>query len=412
MNLPMNILVFDGFISFIGAVGLWPVFLRLWRSSNLIPLEKNLKWVMLFFFVVLLIRIPDLSFGISGFGHVVYLFSTLLSFSLFLYLETLLRRHMPLWLKIFISVGSGIFIIDTILGNLSENKEHLVYYGAFLFLAAIFSSLVCLFRNRSDYSRAENTMIDINFISVLFLVPIVLTDITTYGIEGLPRMGVLGILLFAYVSLYNQALFQDRGYLLKRLFKSFVFSILLTLATVYIVNDWSLEITGRLFTLFFSVNLIFRIYYAVKHLDGEDEFYGFVRAVNDSSKDKLINFLLNIEVFFGKLDRLVLTRADLAKYDAQGIYDMFETHHTHLFNIFDIQESLSSKEITNTKAEMYEQIIDLLEKHEMTYVCKFGKSEPILVLFHVPMVAYQPMIELKTRLIAEVSHLVERAAGK
>ena len=408
---PTHLSFFDAFLSLLAAMGLFPVIKYLMRADYLIPLERILKWALLFLFSMMLLRIPVFAFHNLSFSPWVYVFAQLIIFSFCIYFEILLRRHFPLWFKILIALGTIIFIVDASVGNLSHSIQHLIVFGGYLSIVALVVGFICLTRKRSDYTRIENPIIDLNIFAVFIMAPLLLTDITTYRVEGLPRFGVLGILLFAYVAIYNQALYHGRRHIMAKLFKALLFSLLLTVASVYLVQDWSLQITGRLFTLFFSINLIFRINYAVKQLEGEEDFFGFVKAINSAEKDSLFHFLRNIDGFFGRLDKKVLRRADLVLYDVVGISTLFKKNSTHLLNILDIKDILSSPEqLTSLKSgeiELLEQIVDILEKNEMSYICKFGQKNPLFVLFHVPIFGYRQMIDLKTSLISEVSALIE-----
>ena len=49
----------------------------------------------------------------------------------------------------------------------------------------------------------------------------------------------------------------------------------------------------------------------------------------------------------------------------------------------------------------------ILEKNEMSYICRFGEKAPVFVLFHIPIVGYRKMIEMKTALISEITRLME-----
>ncbi len=412
---PANLTFFDAFLSLLCAMGLFPVIKSLVSTDCLIPLEKALKNILIFFFCMMVFRIPVFALHDATLSPVVYVFALLVVFCICIYFEILLRRHFPLWFKVFITLGTLIFIADAIAGYLPGDRSHLMAFGVFLFIDAAVTAFICLNRKRSDYTLVENPMIDLNIFSVFLMVPLLLSDITTYKIEGLPRFGVLGVLLFTYVSLYNQALYRRRRHFVFMMLKTLLFSWLLTVAAVYLVQDWSLQITGRLFTLFFSISLIFKISDTVKQLDGEEDFYGFVKAVNGAEKDKVVLFLRNIDQFFGRLDKKVLRKSDLPTYNAEGISGLFKKNSTHLLNILDIKDILSSPDqlarLSHEEIELYEQVVDILEKNEMSYICRFGESSPFFVLFHVPIIGYRHMIELKTSLISEVTSLIEAQAG-
>ena len=407
---PVHLSVFDAFLSFFAAMGLIPAIRVFMKAESSLPLEKALKWILISLFFMMAFRVPVFALDDETLSPIVYSFSMAAIFFIFIYFEILLRKHFPLWLKIFVTGGTIGFSIDTILNDLPRNRDHLIVFSGFLAIAILSISLICLARKRKEYTRIENPMIDLNIFAVLIMVPLLLSDITKYKIEGLPRFGVLGILLFVFVAVYNQVLYRGRRHMFAKLLVSFFFSVALSTATVYLIQDWSLAITGRLFILFFSVNLIFRINLAVKQLSGEEDFFIFVQAVNAAEKDRVLNFLHNVDQFFGRLDKKVLRKSDLSCYNVTGINSLFQKTGTHLLNILDIKDILASSDqrpITHGEMEIYEQVIDILEKNEMSYICRFGEKAPVFVLFHIPIVGYRKMIEMKTALISEITRLME-----
>ena len=168
---------------------------------------------------------------------------------------------------------------------------------------------------------------------------------------------------------------------------------------------------ARTFVLFLAVNLIFRIYYAVKALDGEDDFVRFVEKVTESDKSTVRHFLLDISLFFEKVDKKLLTPTDLINYSPHRMADLFDKNNSHLFSLFDLRESLEDETVKSSLAdeekEIYEQCVDLLERFEMTYICKFGVKEPFFVMFHVPMISYTRMIFRQSLLISDIIKLIE-----
>jgi hypothetical protein len=403
--------LFDACMNILGAIGLYPAIRRLLRAPRLNPLEIRLKWILIFMFLMMLVRIPVVGFDISGlFVPLTYLIALLLQFAVYLYFETLQRRHMPKASKIFLSLGTIYLAIATFLGALPQHKETVWAFAGFIALNFISVIIICIFRNRKHYTHAENLLIDLSVLALVILAPMTVSDMNLNLPFAVPKMGVIGSLIFAYVSLYNQALFQEKRLFLLRLGKSILFSIFLAGSTCLLVSRQEPQIVFRLFMIFLGTNLVYRIWFAIKHLDGEDDFYGFVRAVSDSDKTNLRGFLLSLNDFFGLVDKKVVHSAELRlEYNFLGILKVFESHQTHLLSLFDIKEIQSHPDdaIHPQDLEIYDQLADLLEKNEMTYICMLGTTEPIFVLFEVPMVGYRQMIELKTKLVSDFAKLIE-----
>jgi hypothetical protein len=327
---------------------------------------------------------------------------------------------MPKPVKILIALIGFVLLCEATLNVLPGNRTHLIIFGLYFCLAVGITISVILLRNKSDHSRSENMLLDLTVGILIFMPPLMLTDITSYGISNLPRMGVVGILLLTYFSLYNQSLFFDKGFLIKKLGKSLLFSLILTLAMSILLHqkdnvteiEWRLDIDGRILVLFFVMNLIYRIHFAVKMLDGDDEFYHFVQAICESKKTNPTQFLKGLNEFFVNLDQKTLSQNDLNQYDIQNIGNLFEKTGTYFFCLHDLRSMLAEVKtqdrFNSAEIECFEQIIDILERFDMTYISRFSASPAVFVLFNVPMVNYRRVIDLKTRLIGEIAMLANQ----
>lgn len=409
--IPQYIAIFDAWLSLLGALGLYPVVNRLIKNPKPNPLELRLKWISIFMFLLYIVRFPFIVFDIRFFGGLTYTCATLMSFSVFLYFETLLRRHMPLWLKIFVTLGSIYFIGIAMADMMAGQREPLIKYGFYLIILQLSVILISLFRNRDEYNKIENSLIDLSVISLLSLAPFFLSDISSYGFKYLPKLGVIGGLLFVYTSMYNQSILQNQGFLLKKLLKAVFFSFILTLVLAQLTQSHDPYILYRSFVLFLAVNLIFRIHFAVKTLDGDDDFVRFVEKVNESQKHDFNRFMKSMHIFFDKVDKKLLRPEALTQYNTENIKFVFNKNNTHLFSIYDLKENISDKNLSTSlshqELEAFEHLVDLLEKYEMTYICKLGESNPAFILFHVPMISYSSMVYRQTMLISEFAKVIE-----
>jgi hypothetical protein len=408
MNLD-HLAQFDGMLSLLGAIGIWPVWKRLRPTETLNPLEKRLYWMLIFLLSLLVVRVPLMGFGNTLiFGAATYVAASLFSFSVFLYFEILLRRHMPLALKVFASLGTVYFVILSILGRVYGDIEQLKLFGLFYFVISLITCSIAIFRRRADYSTSENRLIDMSILGLFVLGPFFLTDIAGHQYEEIPKMGTLGALLFAYVSLYNQALFMQRGYLIGKLFKAFGFSVLSELAVYLLVPSLPIFVHFRIFLLLFVMSLIFRIWYAVKSLDGDDDFFSFVRAVTESDKINNRSFLAGMREYFGAVELKVLKPSDLPNYRIEKWSLFYQKMKTDCFSVFDLKRLLEEENNLIEERDIVEEMIDALDSFDMTHLCLLGRSHHDLIVFQVPMVGYGPMIQLKTKLVGEFSRLIDR----
>lgn len=408
---------FDAFINILGIIGTWPAITRLCQSRSPTPLESKLKWLLIFLSAMMLVRVPYVGFQVIELGPFVYIFAIFSAYSVFLYLETLMRKHLPLWTKIYISIGSLYFVGLSIGQNLATKGLNLLYFAFFIASMAVMALFIAFFRNRDEHTRVENSLIDQLGLTIILLTPLLLTDIFSYGFVGLPRFGVCGILIMTYFSLYNHALFSDSFKIFKKIIKSAAFSGLLTFAIGLLSHgknfqEWNLPVEGRTFVLFFIVNLVFRIHYAAKQLDGEDDAFGFLKFINESKKSNMSGFMKDLNSYFGKMDRVVVNPGHFKEYDTQTFIQIFLKNPSRLYSTFDLKLMLDENEEKKLfefkEIQAIEQMIHLLEKNEMTYILQIGQSSPHYLLFNVPMAAYREMIDIKSKIISDISNLIEK----
>ncbi len=410
-----NLQIFDSCLSLLGALGIWPALRRLYRQDSLNPLEIRLWGILASMLALFVVRFPLTAFDIKAFGGATYIAAIWLAFFVFLYFEGLLRKHMPFCLKLYMAVGSIIFIFDALTNQLAGNRPHLIAFGAFMLGAQIFVALVALFRNRKEHSRSENTLLDISILGLLLLGPLFLSDVTTYGLLHIPKLGALGGLLFTYFSLFNQALVKDRSFILRKLGKTLLFAGVLLIPASLLFESFNLDVGVRMYVFLVDILLVFRIHSAVKFLNGDDDFFKYVHQFVDSEKFNLDSLKTKISEVFAKTDIKILSAADLSGYDVQKIIHLFNLHQTHLFNLEDIRQILFDEakkaNLPKEEVQVYEQIQHLLDENNMTYVCLLSGKSGDLLLLHIPYVAYSQIVETKTALIRDYAKLLERSTA-
>lgn len=419
-----NIEHFDALMSLLGIIGLWHAYHRLHKIENLNPVERRLKFILLCMLSLLFFRFPDQYIKDSHviFAILTYVSAIGLSFANFLFFETLMRKHMPLWLKIYMSLSSLYFLIVALMGKLHGNMTQLRPFIAYILISIFFLVLVVGLRKRSEHTPVENQLLNLSLISLVILGPFFLTDIVTLKLD-FPNLGALGALIFAYMSMYNQSLFLQNRRILFRFLKSIYLAIFLSFMVWELIPQMPLHIVGRIFAMSLSAILIVRIFYAVKHLQTDSEIFGFVNAVLKSDKSDTKSYLNSMSDFFSKVEKKVLMPGTLHGYDLQLWASVFDSGGGSTLSLFQIREELdehrlavSSKSkspiISSDKKRCFEQVVDVLEKYEMTHILKLNSREQVYIVFQVPMVGYEKLTQLHTDLVRMTSELIVKSEKK
>lgn len=408
--IPSHINLFDALISVLGAIGILPVILRLNRQDYLNPVETKLRAILVWLFLLFVIRVPYLGMEIEIFGNLTYAVSLFLGFSILLYFETLLRQHLPLWLKALWTIGFLFFMAMALSGHLHRNRANLIVFGVFVLASQFFVIVICAFRKRSLLARIENSILNANLISLILIGPLFLTDITTYGFPGAPRIGTIGGVVFAYISLYSHALLHKKGYVIGSLLKSVVISLGLTAINAVLFTAPDALTLSRVFILFLCLNLIHRIITAIRSLDGSEDIALFLKAIHEADKKRLSRFLFGVNDFFSRLEKKILRTQDFEGYNLGAIQNLFDSLAAPVLSIYQLQEMVDEEKSAGShsdKVSACEQLIDLIEKSEMSHICRIHRGNGTYVLLHIPMVGYHNLIEMKTSLVADLANLMK-----
>ena len=146
-----------------------------------------------------------------------FLAAALVPLGMALFVEGLLRRHLPLGLKILAAGGSGLFLLLVLAGVLRRGSPWVLGFAGFeVALLAVLGAVV-MRRDRTSLSPAENRFIEGIWIALLLALPLTLTDFR--GALGWPpaRLGALGALIFAYALVRPGSRREGRGALLREI---------------------------------------------------------------------------------------------------------------------------------------------------------------------------------------------------
>ena len=188
----------DAVVSWLGAVGALAAWLHLRRRESGSLQQRRARFLLGVLAVLLGVRGFFWIFGDAWLFRLTFLPATLVPLGMALFVEGLLRRHLPLALKLFAAGGSALFFLLSLAGVLRRGSPWVLGFAAFevLLLAAL--GWVVLRRDRGGLSPAENRFIEGVWIALLLAIPLIATDFRSSLGWPPARLGALGVLLFAY----------------------------------------------------------------------------------------------------------------------------------------------------------------------------------------------------------------------
>jgi hypothetical protein len=408
-----NFSLFYGLESLLGVIGLYPVIIKLRNLDTPNPLESKIKNIFLNLAALLVIRFPYQAFGNHLSKRLTYALATILILNIFLYFETLLRRHMPLFLKISVSIFVFSFLIDTLFLNFIHEEGHLIALGVVALLIMSSIIITAILRKKSDYTRSENSLIDISLISLVLLVIFLLSDTPTFHqILKLPHLGVMGILLFTYASFHDQTIMSNNKIFLIKLIKTMLFSGLAVYMLSSLLPGLANNIAIHSFVLMMNIILVIRIHFQAKELEASNNMFNFIENLVESDKTSLDTYMKDMYKFFSGLEVKSFNELELKSYNMEGINSYFTTNKTHLISVLDLRNMLSKEKNKNTEnnnqLEIIEQMVDLLEKFEMSHLFRLNEKHARYVAFNFYLIGQSNIIYSQTALISEVAKIFDK----
>jgi len=406
-----NLNYYHAFEALLGVAGIWPVLLRLCRLENPNPIETRFKWILVSLYALFIVRFFYEAFQFELGLRITYAIASIILFTIFLYFEVLYRRHMPVALKIFSVLGCGYFILEALFSSLVVKDSELIGFGAFGLIMNLSIVFMGIIRRRNDYTKNENQLIKLSLWALPIVYLLFITDMKVFrDFIHIPRLGVSGALLFTYAAFFDQSVNSEQSSFSWRICKSSFFSIFLTgmLCTLLRIYDWFM--ISYFFVFLLNANLVIRIHFFAKTLDANDNFFTFVKSIVEADKRRLVPFLRETRNFFQGLDIKMLSAEDLNLYDLINIHSFFKQNQTHLFNIFDLRNLLSQKKESSNEPEasleVIEQLIDILDKNDMSHICRVSIKHSVFVVFNYHQAGQSKVVYTQTALISEISELI------
>ena len=392
-------LLVDVIVTWMGALGVFGYLVHIHRSTAASFLERRTRLLLWCLGALLLIR----GFAWLDAGPLLrtltFLPATLLPLAALLFTEALLRRHAPLWIKLYVAAGTvGFFLVNLfpIWG----------WHVALLaFMATTFGALVVLLvsRQRQALSPPENRLIDAVLLAMLAAVPLTVTD---FRIDlGLPwnRMGALGALIFVY-TLARMAARHDQERMAWREIAGIVlWAALLAGVMLAVGREATVPRLVHALSLALGFVLLFAVFDLLRHLRAQERERSFLRWLADARTSSTEAFLLALKDCPVAEEHLTLRSADLAGYDVDALVRRLDAQRG-VVRMSRLRGKAAAA-AAGEEREVDEQLVDLLETYDMSHLCLVSAEPPLLLLVNHPQLADAGAHELEMALIQKLGRL-------
>ena len=335
-------------------------------------------------------------------GRLVFAAATLLPLAITLFVERLLRRHHPLPLKFLSMTISTLFFGLNVVSNLPEQRAWLLAFLAGLTLVIAWNGWLLLFTRSAELSSNERKLARALVLAVTLSIPLIATDFRTMHHLFPVRLGAIGALLFVYVLL---SLVETRDVLwalglrvlavlsvAAALSSTFALAIhgfepdfvRTALSTLPIAAAWALlaAISARIFSLS-TLN------------DGNH----FLRWLLHARLDTAQGFLHSLKRLPQTAHHEILTEAHLAGYSLLDLVDVMMRH----------REPVSLAEVRawavspDRFVDGAEQLVDLLERHQMTHALLVSRGPVLILLLSLPQGAHAAIGRVRAGVIQRIA---------
>lgn len=388
----------DVLVTWIGALGAASYLLYIVRNPSRSPLERRAVLLLGVLAVLLFVR------GFSWLGpdlrltRLTFAAATLLPLAMALFVEGLLRRHLPRPAKLLAAGSSAFFFVM----NLSPARwrEAVLPLGFPAVLLATMALLgaFLLARRRDTLSPAENRLVSGCLLAVGAGLPMAASD---FRLElGFPpqRWGAVGVLLFVYTLVYlarlpRHTVVRDLGWLAVQ---ALLLSGMGALLSPRPGAEWAHTLPPAAATVF-----LFAIWERLRGAGARQAREGLLRWLADApagAPDALAGWLRRYPL---TEQHLLLGPEELRAYEAGSLAALFGTSRTCSGARF----RQIGPEAPRAAQDAAEQMADILERYEMTHACLLSTHPLHLLLVNLPEISGNRDAELELEVIQRQASL-------
>lgn len=334
-------------------------------------------------------------------GRAVFAAATLLPLAITLFVEHVLRRHHPLWLKVLGAATSIGFFALNFFGELAASTPALTAFLSCVVLV-LGANGVLLVRERSgDLGERESAIAGALVFSALASLPLAVTDFRE-EIHGIPvRLGGLGALVVIYALLTV----ETTGRLMLRLPAHValmaMFAVMLAsafaLVNVGFGPAWSAA-TLRGMPVAAAWILLSAIVTRMLALHAESRAGSFLRWLLHARLDSLDGFLVSLRRLPVAAGYVALRGIDLQAYRIERLFELAESKRGPL--------SISAARswiAQGRNLDEAEQLVDLFERHEMTHALLVSAEPPLVLLLQLPQATDRYVGEAQAAVIQRIA---------
>ena len=384
----------DMFISLAAFCGL-VILIRSIRALNAeSPLTRRILFGLHVLAALMICRVLTWWTGLFLFNAATYIAAGLVPLAAVLLTEGLVRRHAPPLTKVIAAGGAAGFCVLAFLPASLAEPWRLVLLFVYQLVTFALAGHMAVTRDRKSLSKAENQAVDRLALSLLLILPLLVTDFRSTYIDVPVRLGGVAILFLCWllVSLGQRAV-SHRDTII-----SFVILLsvaLLAALAIGLENGFEAAALARTASVVISAALLGVIWKDSVGLRTEQNRQSLIRHLAEDRIDDTIGFLKELQNHPLVEGALVLEEAELADLDLAGL--------KRLLSARPLLRATETSGLSETDAE---QLAWLTEKYEATHVMLVSRRPFRLIALNMPSVSATPGAETELKVVQRMALLI------
>lgn len=396
MNITAQILA-DSFVSLAAFLGLCIFISLIAANKGANPLARRTMFGMA---VLALLMASRVLFWITDFGLFRFLTMSAAGFiplAALLLAEGLLRRHAPPFLKILASGGAALFVFMAFLPSASVDPARAMLLFAFQFTSLLAIGWIVARRDKSLLSASENRAVERMAMSLLVILPLLVTDYQIASFRLPVRLGGVGILFLCWLGISLSRSTVNHRDMLKT-FVMLTSSAFVAAVTIGLLADLSATAILQAMAVVLSASLLAAVYNDSLPIGSDERRDSLLRhlAKGDiSSSERFLRALQDHPLLKGAL---LLRSADLDDFDMMLLKQLFA----------DEAVRAGTEPLPEQPAEQREQLNWLFEKFEATHILLVREEPFTLLAMTMPQLTETPGALTELQAVQRMAILISR----
>ena len=343
-------------------------------------------------------------------ARIVAMFSVgLFPLLLILFIEQLLRRHSPPFVKFTVAVATGGFSYLSLFTIFPRSAATaLLVYELFVFVVI---AVIIIRRDKKSLSEPENHLIESIGVASIIILPLIITDFQTVIDMPIMRVGSITILVFIFTLTRQSSASRETGAFLRGILSITLYGLVLGLVfasisvTAELFRDQSASITLSIVQPYIALGIalafLIRILDRLVAMRRESRSRSFQNWLSTAKTTSITEFVQSVLRYAPLKNCILVSKKVLADYDITSMRPLFDEHGS-LLSLENLN-TISRQDQNEQLRFAAEQLIDLLGRNQCNQFCLLAEQPATALLVNIPTVAGAVRLNMELVVINKIA---------